>query len=119
MRKSISYKRLRKRPEFLSVQSSGKRFRRRNLVMLTLANESTESRIGLTVSKRVGNAVVRNRIRRRLREITRQKSQLICAGYDYVIIARPDANQAEFKDLWRELTNLLQQVQGWVSSRDC
>jgi len=109
---------LKKRKEFLRVQGAGKRFRRRHFVMLVLENGMVSSRVGYTVSRRVGNAVVRNRVRRRLREAVRQNSDSLCKGFDYVIIALPRAAGMEFGILCKELTGLLEEVSGWVSRRD-
>jgi ribonuclease P protein component len=71
-----------------------------------VANESAAlTRYGFVIAKRVGNAVVRNRVRRRLREILR--SLPINEGFDVVITARPEAAEVSFADLRTELTLLL------------
>ena len=111
----VNYTSLRKRKEFLRVQNSGRRFRRRSLVVLIHQNELGVPRVGFTVSKRVGNAVTRNRVRRRLREIVRAKSDNLCSGMDYVIIALPRTATTEFAVLCRELTNLILEIQNRVS----
>lgn len=64
-------------------------------------------RLGLTVSKKLGNAVTRNRIRRRIREAYRLHEQEIKNGYDIVIVARRAAERAPFEALAKELTALL------------
>lgn len=51
-------------------------------------------RLGLAVPKRVGNAVTRNRVKRRLRELWRSRLELIPSGYDYVLVARPGLAEA-------------------------
>lgn len=62
-------------------------------------------RLGITVTKKVGNAVVRNRIRRRIREAVRVKAaDDMSPGTDYVIVARPDALTASFDTLSAELS---------------
>ena len=111
----VNYTSLRKRKEFLRVQSSGRRFRRRSLVLLIHQNELTIPRVGFTVSKRVGNAVTRNRVRRRLREIVRAHSDNLCSGMDYVIIALPRTAHTEFAVLCRDLTSLICEAQDLVS----
>ncbi len=107
---------LRARSDFLRVQSHGKRFRQRHLLLLVVPG--TEGvRLGLTVSRKVGNAVVRNRVRRRLREIVRTHPDLLSDGWDYVIIAHPPSARAEFTTLREELTCLLDRARAWVSCK--
>ncbi|HQS10157.1 MAG TPA: ribonuclease P protein component [Xanthobacteraceae bacterium] len=72
-----------------------------------------EARIGLTVTKKVGNAVVRNRIRRRLREVARQVLPAKARpGFDYVMVARPHALHAPFPDLVRDLERAVSRLHG-------
>lgn len=73
--------------------------------MRSIANEQPLSRYAYTVSKRVGNAVVRNRVKRRLREAMR--SLPVSEGYDIVLTTRPEAAQATFWLLREELARLL------------
>ena len=84
--------RLRRRREFLAVQSEGTKVNTRHFVALVSSTESgmTGGRVGLTVSKRVGVAVVRNRIKRLVREWLRTHDW-IPDGYDVVIIAKDSA----------------------------
>lgn len=65
------------------------------------------NRLGLTVGTKVGHAVVRNRVRRRLREAYRAQEADILAGYDIVVVARVRAAQAPFQVLQRSLTDCL------------
>ena len=84
--------RLRRRPEFLAVQSTGTKVNTRHFVALVARAEAgvTTGRVGLTVSKRVGIAVVRNRIKRLVREWLRTHDW-VPDGYDVVIIAKDSA----------------------------
>jgi ribonuclease P protein component len=66
-------------------------------------------RVGFTVSKKVGNAVVRNFVKRRLRERLRQQRAL-WATLDLVVIAKPEAGQADTQALWSSLDGLLAQL---------
>ncbi|GGD96791.1 hypothetical protein GCM10011390_14440 [Aureimonas endophytica] len=67
-----------------------------------------EPRLGLTVTKKVGNAVLRNRIRRRLREAVRTVcAREMAAGYDYVIVARREVADLPFERLTDELSRRL------------
>jgi len=66
------------------------------------------------VSRRVGKAVVRNRSKRRLREIVRQRMAHIRPGYDVVFIARPSMVHASHEDLVRAVETLLRRAHLWV-----
>ncbi|WP_297323026.1 ribonuclease P protein component [uncultured Bartonella sp.] len=102
--------RLRKRAEFLALHTGQKRrgpfflleVKSRNLPEDIRAK--TPPRVGFTVTRKNGNAVRRNRIKRRLREALRVGlTRDIINGTDYVIIARPDALAASFDSLTREI----------------
>jgi ribonuclease P protein component len=68
------------------------------------------TRVGFTIGKRVGNAVTRNRVRRRLRELMRRRWRGIAPAWDLVIVARPPAARADAATLARELDTLLQRA---------
>ncbi len=80
--------RLKRRAAFAYVYRKGERASARDLVLLG-AKSREGLKIGFSVSKKVGNAVVRNRVKRLLREAVAQIAQRIDAGYMYVIVARP------------------------------
>jgi ribonuclease P protein component len=107
---------LHRRSEFLRVQQNGKRFRARCLLLLVIPGEAG-TRLGLTISRRVGNAVTRNRVRRRLREIVRTRPQLLLDGWDHVLVVFPEAAHNDFTGLRGELTCLLERARAWASSR--
>lgn len=97
-------RRLRKRKEFLAVRGGEKR--RGPLFLLETRPRGDEgpARVGFTVTRKVGNAVVRNRIRRRLKEAVRTSAAGdMAAGSDYVIVGRVDLLSARFEDICAEL----------------
>ena len=69
------------------------------LVLYCRPNRLSENRIGITVSKKMGKAVVRNRVRRRLREVYRINEEQFLPGYDIVVVARTRAVDADFQTL--------------------
>lgn len=69
------------------------------LVLYARKNRTGRSRVGITVSKKLGHAVVRNRVRRRLREIYRLHEDSFCPGWDIVVVARSRAVDAPFDRL--------------------
>lgn len=93
--------RIRRRSEFLRVQEKGQKITADCLLALVLPNASGQTRVGLTVSNKVGNSVVRNKIRRRLRELYRKRQQVLPKGIDLVVIARNSAAQADFAAMTR------------------
>jgi ribonuclease P protein component len=97
--------RLRRRAEFLAVRRGEKRRGRFFTLEVLDRNDSGTPRVGFTVSKKVGNAVVRNRIRRRLREAIRvHAAGDMAPGNDYVIIGRQESLTAPFETLASELS---------------
>lgn len=79
------------------------------LVMRALPNGSNLSRCGFTITKRVGKAVIRNRVKRRLREIMR--SVTIKPGWDIVVITRSQITSANFVKIKQATLNLLSRAQ--------
>jgi len=76
------------------------------LAMYVRRNRSDENRVGVTVSKKLGKAVVRNRVRRRLREVYRLNESRFLPGWDIVVVARGRAVEASFADLTRSYLSL-------------
>ena len=104
-------RRLKKRAEFLAV-AKGQRSARRAFVVQTLAVDpiDAEPRCGFTVTKKVGNAAVRNRIRRRLREAVRLDAEKIGRpGFDHVVIGRREALSIDFATLRADLSGAMAQ----------
>ena len=76
------------------------------LVLYARKNHSCKNRVGLTVSKKLGHAVVRNRVRRRLREVYRLNEDLFLPGWDIVVVARSRCINASFQQLTRAYLSL-------------
>ncbi len=83
--------RLRKRREFLGLQRQGRRRHTPSFVVLDAPSPGSTCRLGVTVSSRVGNAVVRNRIKRLIREVFRARREGLPGALDIVVIAKPGA----------------------------
>ncbi len=97
--------RIRKRAEYLRIQSQGRKLFTKSLLAFTVWNTAPPNsavgplgppRLGITVSKRVGIAVVRTRVKRLLREVFRQNKQRLPPGLNLVIVAKADAAQLDY-----------------------
>jgi len=97
--------RLRVRRDFLAVYRKGRAWSHRFLVLRTLPNGLPHNRYGFVVSKRLGKAVARNRLKRRLREGVRLCT--VRPGWDVVLLARPPAAAATYQQLREALVDLL------------
>jgi ribonuclease P protein component len=100
--------RLLKRADFVKC-AQGRRWNTAALAVQMLANGlDDKTRLGFTVSKKNGNAVIRNRIRRRLKAAAALLPQdALLTGHDYVIVARPDALNMPFSGLQDTMTKAL------------
>lgn len=87
---------LKKNNEFDRVYQCGKSCANRNLVLYILKNEKNKNRIGISVSKKVGNSVVRHRMTRLVRECFRRNENQIQGSYDMIVIVRPSAKELDF-----------------------
>lgn len=101
---------LRRRADFDAVMRSGTARSHRILVLRWRHTDRAETRVGLSAPRSIGGAVVRNRVRRRLREIVRERLADIGAGYDLLLIARPDAANASFAELRSAWATLLERA---------
>ncbi len=97
--------RLRKTSDFAAVRRGGRSWADAVLVLNARPNQTQVSRFGFTVSKRLGNAVERNRIRRRLKSAVSQTD--VKCGWDLVLIARQRARSADYHALKASLGRLL------------
>lgn len=101
------YERLTKNFEFKNVYKAGRRQSGPFFNMYTLKKNKGTIRLGISVSKRVGKSVVRNKVKRRLREAFRKNVSDVRKGFDIVISAKPAISLADFTQIEKELTRLL------------
>ena len=104
--------RLKRRTDFRAIAEAGARAPAKAFVLQALRREDMGAvRVGFTVSRQGGNAVERNRVRRRLREMVRLKPRTaFTPGFDYVLIGRRTALTCPFGDMVKELDGALRRV---------
>lgn len=85
--------------EFRRIYAKGRSGVSPYLVVYARPNRRDHNRLGVTVSTKLGHAVVRNRVRRRIREIFRLNQSMLAQGYDMIVVARTRAVGAEYRAL--------------------
>jgi ribonuclease P protein component len=95
---------------FREIRQRGRAYTSDLLVLCALPNELSYSRFGFAVNSRIGNAVVRNRIKRRLREIMRLRMARIRPGWDIICIARRPIRSADYLELEAACARLLRRA---------
>jgi len=106
-------KRLAKRREFLRVYESGRKWYSRYCVVFAAPNALPYSRIGITATKKLGKAVVRNRLKRWTREIYRHQREplsLDSHSLDVIVNVKPNASEARFEEYRDDLQRALQKI---------
>ena len=106
------------RAGFIAARSKGEKALAKGLVIQAVARDSDDWRIGLTATKKIGNAVTRNRARRRMRALAREHmSQLAKNGIDYVLIARHDTATANWDVMASGLQKAIRYLHRAIASR--
>jgi ribonuclease P protein component len=104
-------------PEFERVYRQGTAYRGRLFSVHAFPNEHGTPRLGISISRKVGNAVTRNAVRRRLREVFHSCISELAGNLDLVMSARPAAAEATFEELREEFSESLGRVGGRVGRR--
>ena len=99
-----------RRGDFDAVYRAGKRRSSSHFTVFFRANALPQTRFGFSIKKALGGAVVRNRIRRRIREIVRSHRPEIPAGWDIVIHPKSTVARAEFAALAADLLRMLKSI---------
>lgn len=103
--------RIKKNEEFTKVFNHGKSVANRQFVIYILKKEGQDHfRLGLSVSKRVGNAVMRNRIKRIVRELFHEFDSNLLQEYDYVVIARKPTADMDFNEMKSSLLHVMKKA---------
>ena len=102
---------LKKNSDFQQVYRHGTSYANRYLVMYVLENQYMKNRLGISVSKKVGNSVVRHRVTRLIRESYRLNELLFKKSLDIVVIARPSAKEKSYQEIESALLHLAKKHQ--------
>ena len=97
---------LKKNRDFQNVYKKGKSYANRLLVMYVLENQTDRNRIGISVSKKVGNSVIRHHLTRLIRESYRLHEDMFNNGLDIVVVARVSAKSVSYREVESALLHL-------------
>ena len=103
-------RRILRRAEYLQVYENGRRLAGRKLVFFLRPSSSDRTRLGITITKKTGSSVVRNRLRRRLRELFR-RTEAFSVPVDLVVNVRPGAEMAPYHDLAEDFARLVRRAE--------
>ena len=102
---------IRKKKDFLHLYKKGKRYRGKYFVLIYLSSELPCSRVAVVASKKLGNAVQRNKIKRWLRTLFRRNKELLSESFDMIFIPRREIHETTWQKLASEYTAALQFIQ--------
>ena len=99
--------RVKKEKDFSAIFKKGKSFANRKFVIYRLENNEQHFRVGLSVSKKLGNAVTRNQIKRRIRHILIEHKDQLVENVDFVVIARKGVEILDYAEMEKNLLHVL------------
>jgi ribonuclease P protein component len=102
--------RIRNKKDFSEIYKKGRRLKGRYFVLVFVPNGLNYSRLGVVVSKKVGPARDRNRVKRRFRELFRRNKSLLPGNFDLVLIARPEIVQLDWQKMKEEYEVLIRRL---------
>lgn len=102
--------RIRKRKDFLFLYRKGKRYRGKYFNLIYLSNDFSFSRMAVVVSKKVGNAVKRNKIKRQMRTLFRRNKSLLKTSLDIIIIAKKEILESSWLTLQGDYFSALESI---------
>lgn len=97
---------LKRNSDFQFVYKKGKSYANKYLIMYVIENNQETNRVGISVSKKVGNSVIRHRVKRLIKESYRLQEKIFNSGLDIVVIARNSASDISYKEMESALLHL-------------
>ena len=91
---------------FRELYKNGKKFYCKLFIIFVLPNDLDYNRIGITVSKKIGNAVIRNKVRRRIREVVRLNTSALGKGLDIAIVAKREITRVKYAEICKSFLYL-------------
>lgn len=97
--------------DYNNIYKNGKKIPGRFIILYVMNNQLERNRYGIVTSSKVGKAVVRNRVKRRLRDLVRRMDPALKPGHDLVLVVRHHAGSAEYEQLAKDLSIVIRKAQ--------
>lgn len=110
--------RLKKRYQFNYVYRSGEHFSGRMLVLYTTPSKTKSIKVGFAVTKKIGHAVVRNKTRRRLREIVQKYLPNLKQNYNIIVVARDNILDFDFSQIENDFVKLINKAELFINEKN-
>jgi len=110
--------RLTRRNQFTYVYKKGESSPAKNLILIYVKSRNNGLKVGFSVSKKIGNSVIRNKIKRRLREAFRLRIKNVQKGYSYIVIARTGIINDSYKDIAKSLEYVLKKSGKYLDNNE-
>jgi ribonuclease P protein component len=104
------HERIRKRNDFLSIYKKGKRYRGKYFNLIYFSNNLSFSRMAVVVSKKIGNAVKRNKIKRWMRSLFRRNKDLLKDSFDIIFVVKKEIHDATWIKLKGEYFSVIKSI---------
>ncbi len=104
---------IKKHSEYVNLQKNCKKFYSKYFIVLYQKKnfQNTEFRLGITVSKKVGNAVTRNKTKRRIKSFYRQKKNIMLNNIEFILIAKTNSAQSKWIDFQNDLNQITKKLE--------
>ena len=104
---------IKKHSEYLQIQKDCKKIYSKYFIVLYQKKnlQNTEFRLGITVSKKVGNAVTRNKTKRRIKSFYRQTKDIMLNNIEFILIAKKNSPESEWIDFQNDLNRIIQKLE--------
>lgn len=98
---------LKNNQDFKKIYKTGKNYWNRNLILYVRKNDQEVNRVGYSITKKVGNSVIRNKIRRRMKEIYRLNLLNLDEGYDLIFIPKKNVTEISYRELESAMLHII------------
>lgn len=105
--------RIRESKHYNNIYQNGKKYLGKCLIVFVLKNDVGINRFGIVTSKKIGNAIVRNKAKRRVMALVNEYRLKLAQGYDFVLVSRPLINKVEYSQIEKDFISVMRKIGVW------